>query len=275
MSADRLAWSSPAWTRARTGSGPGFHQGPRDYSEVYVRVFNHSDEPIWDVKVPVPGREARPLLYERVDPHSSELNGWLDAPADWHLMHVSAGCPGTPHWIPLDVAFVDNSGRRWRRSGRSEPVRLMDAEDQHPLFAERGGFSDLIRSLGRTVRLGAEGSATTGRSALLVRCGVGPSSVAPAGWAVEHRCFRRFSGARAPDRVSAWATGHRTSKPPAPRAGRWQGRARFLQTTALPDRETVLLRAPESVPVRREGPCLVGRGGWSRIHIHTRIRGGP
>ncbi|MFI6822206.1 hypothetical protein ACIBJE_14800 [Micromonospora sp. NPDC050187] len=105
----------------------------RDYSEVYVRVFNHSVEPIWDVKVPVPGRERRPLLYERVDPHSSELNGWLDAPADWHLMNVGAGCPGTPHWIPLEVSFVDNSGRRWRRSGRAEPVRLTDSEDHHPL----------------------------------------------------------------------------------------------------------------------------------------------
>ncbi|WP_326554180.1 hypothetical protein [Micromonospora sp. NBC_01813] len=104
-------------------------------SAVYVRVFNHSSEPIWDVKVPIPGgREQLPLLYERVDPQSSELNGWLDAPPDWYLMHVGAGCPGTPNWIPLDVTFVDNAGRRWRRSGRGEPVRLSAAEDNHPLF---------------------------------------------------------------------------------------------------------------------------------------------
>jgi hypothetical protein len=110
---------------------------PAEYSSVYVRVFNHSDEPIWDAKVSVPGREARPLLYERVDPHSSELNGWLDAPADWYLMNVGAGCPGTPHWIPLEVSFVDNSGRRWRRSGRGEPLRLTDSEGHHPPFVDR------------------------------------------------------------------------------------------------------------------------------------------
>src|SRR4051812_26616107 len=30
-------------------------------NEVYVRVFNESDEPVWDVKVPLAGREDRPL----------------------------------------------------------------------------------------------------------------------------------------------------------------------------------------------------------------------
>ena len=98
-------------------------------TEVYVRVFNESDEPVWDVKVPIAGREHRPLLIERVGPHGSAGNGWLDAPDDWHLMNVGPGCPGTPHWLPLDVVFVDNSGRRWRRSGRGEPVRLLDSED--------------------------------------------------------------------------------------------------------------------------------------------------
>jgi hypothetical protein len=98
-------------------------------AEVHVRVYNHSDAPIWDVKVPVAGREDRPLLVEHVAPHSSKGNGWLDAPPDWHLMNVGPGCPGTPHWTPLDVIFVDNFGRRWRRSGRSEPVRLLDSED--------------------------------------------------------------------------------------------------------------------------------------------------
>jgi hypothetical protein len=37
--------------------------------------------------------------------------------------------PGTLRWIPLDVIFVDNSGRRWPRCGRGEPVRLLDNED--------------------------------------------------------------------------------------------------------------------------------------------------
>jgi hypothetical protein len=117
---------------ASTESGympnPEFDDGER-YSEVHVRVYNHSDAPIWDVKVPVAGREHRPLLIEHVAPRSSEGNGWLDAPESWHLMNIGAGCPGTPHWTPLDVIFVDNLGRRWRRSGRSEPVRLLDNED--------------------------------------------------------------------------------------------------------------------------------------------------
>lgn len=103
--------------------------GDENYTEVHVRVYNHSDAPIWDVQVPVPGREYRPLLIEHVPPHSSEGNGWHDAPPDWHLMNIGPGCPGTPHWIPLGVVFVDNLGRRWRRSGRSEPVRLFDGED--------------------------------------------------------------------------------------------------------------------------------------------------
>ncbi len=54
-------------------------------SSVYVRVFNHSSEPVWEVKIPVPGRELKPLLYERIDPHGSVLNGWRDAPEDWYL----------------------------------------------------------------------------------------------------------------------------------------------------------------------------------------------
>jgi hypothetical protein len=108
----------------------GYDNGEQPYSEVHVRVYNHSDAPIWDVKVPVPGREQRPLLFERVAPRSSEGNGWLDAPADWHLMNVGPGCPGTPPWTSLDVVFVDNLGRRWRRSGRAEPIRLLlDSDD--------------------------------------------------------------------------------------------------------------------------------------------------
>jgi hypothetical protein len=97
-------------------------------NEVYVRVYNQSDAPIWDVKVFVPER-VRPLLVEHVPPRDSAVNGWLDAPDEWYLMNVGAGCPGTPHWLPLDVVFVDNRGLRWRRSGRSEPVRLLDNED--------------------------------------------------------------------------------------------------------------------------------------------------
>ncbi|MEU8230401.1 hypothetical protein AB0C12_12440 [Actinoplanes sp. NPDC048967] len=99
-------------------------------SEVHVKVFNHSDAPVWDIEVEVPGREGRPLLIEQVPPHGVEGNGWLDAPRDWYITHVSAGCPGTPYWTPLDVTFVDNAGRRWRRSGRAEPVRLLDSEDR-------------------------------------------------------------------------------------------------------------------------------------------------
>ncbi len=104
-------------------------QANGDGSSVYVRVHNHSDEPIWDVQVPLPDREHMPLLYERVDPLASELNGWLDAPSDWYLRHVGPGCPSMPYWIPLDVFFVDNAGRRWRRSGRGTPERLTDDQD--------------------------------------------------------------------------------------------------------------------------------------------------
>jgi hypothetical protein len=105
---------------------PRSMQGPKN--EVYVRVYNQSDEPIWDVKIYLPERE-KPLLLEHVGPRDSDTNGWLDAPDEWHLMNVDAGCPGTPHWLPLDIVFVDNRGLRWRRSGRSEPVRLLDNED--------------------------------------------------------------------------------------------------------------------------------------------------
>ena len=45
------------------------------YSEVHIRVYNHSDAPIWDVQVSVPGREKGPLLIDHVAPHSSEGNG--------------------------------------------------------------------------------------------------------------------------------------------------------------------------------------------------------
>jgi hypothetical protein len=112
----------------QTDRDPG--DGPRSYSEVHVEVFNHSNEPVWDLQVPVKGRESRPLLIERVDPHSHAGNGWLDAPPDWYLMNVGAGCPGSPHWTTLDVIFVDNHGRRWRRSGRAEPVRLLGGSDE-------------------------------------------------------------------------------------------------------------------------------------------------
>jgi hypothetical protein len=97
-------------------------------TEVHVQVFNHSDGPIWDVAVAVPGRRL-PLLIESVPPHEIRRSGWRDAPPEWYLEHVGAGCPGSPHWTSLDVTFVDNLGRRWRRSGRADPVRLLDSED--------------------------------------------------------------------------------------------------------------------------------------------------
>ncbi|MGK5521265.1 hypothetical protein ACSNN9_18190 [Micromonospora sp. URMC 107] len=105
---------------------PTSMQGPRD--QVHVRVYNHSDEPVWDVKVIIPDR-SRPLLVETVPPHDSRATAWMEAPDDWHLMHVGPGCPGTPTWTSLDVVFVDNRGLRWRRSGRAEPVRLFDNQD--------------------------------------------------------------------------------------------------------------------------------------------------
>ena len=52
-----------------------------------------------------------------VGPHDSETSGWLDARDEWYVMKVGAGCPGIPHWLPLDVVFADNRGLRRRRSG--------------------------------------------------------------------------------------------------------------------------------------------------------------
>lgn len=98
-------------------------------SELHVDVFNHSDAPVWEVSVRAPGLgHDRPVHIERVNPHSSEANGWRDAPERWALWNLGPGCPGTPQWVDLDVTFVDNTGRRWRRTGRAEPVRLLGGE---------------------------------------------------------------------------------------------------------------------------------------------------
>ncbi|GAA4461203.1 hypothetical protein [Phytohabitans houttuyneae] len=102
-------------------------------SEVHVEVLNHSDAPIWDIKVFVPGREHTPLLIERVDSHGSGTDAWFDAPDDWYRKYIGAGGPGTPDWLPLDVVFVDNADRRWHRSGWAEPVRPLDGEDVFPI----------------------------------------------------------------------------------------------------------------------------------------------
>jgi hypothetical protein len=104
-----------------------------DNAAVFVEVFNHSDEPIWDARIPLPGREHDPLLIDRVGPQASDVEGWLKAPQDWYFKHYGVrGSAEKARGVQLDVMFVDNAGRRWRRSGRSEPVRLTDAEDPLP-----------------------------------------------------------------------------------------------------------------------------------------------
>ncbi|PRY17006.1 hypothetical protein [Pseudosporangium ferrugineum] len=89
-------------------------------------VYNQSEAPIWDVEVPIAGREDRPLRIGHVPPRGSAGNGWLEAPEDWHLMNVGPGCPGAAAVELMNVVFIDNLGRRWKRVGREEPIRLLD-----------------------------------------------------------------------------------------------------------------------------------------------------
>lgn len=106
------------------------HVPPPSANEVHAQVFNHSDEPIWDVLVIVPGLEHLRLRFDHIGPRNSAIESFWEAPDDWYLNHVGAGCIGEPTSILFDVEFSDNAGRRWRRIKRAQPERLYDGRSE-------------------------------------------------------------------------------------------------------------------------------------------------
>lgn len=94
---------------------------------IAVEVTNYSQEPIHEAQVRLPGVEGAHFRIGRVGPgQTGENGGSRDADPHWQTRYVGCGGPASAHWLDLDVAFVDNSGRIWSRSGRDEPRRLSE-----------------------------------------------------------------------------------------------------------------------------------------------------
>ncbi len=93
--------------------------------QLTVNVSNESDAFIFDVIVRIPNHLQRYVIHF-IKPGKAQIAEFRGVSPEYYIENVSCGGPFTPYELRVMLEFTDPSGRRWRRNGWDQPVRLPD-----------------------------------------------------------------------------------------------------------------------------------------------------